>query len=88
MTWEKSRRLISDRVYDVRVDKTNTVRRILQKDDEIGLPDIDEVDVFVDHYELAENGKYRTFLDVNVRRKWTLQRLDEGPWRITTVQSI
>ena len=86
--WEQSRRLISDRVYDVRVDKTNTVRRILQKDDEFGFPDIDEVDVFVDHYELAENGKYRTFLDVNVRRKWTLQRLDEGPWKITTVQPI
>jgi len=86
--WEQSRRLISDRVYDVRVDKINTARRILQKDDEFGFPDIDEVDVFVDHYELSENGKYRTFLDVNVRRKWTLQRLDEGPWRITTVQRI
>ncbi len=86
--WEQSRRLISDRVYDVRVDKTNIIRRILQKDDEFGYPDIDEVDVFVDHYELTENGKYKTFLDVNVRRKWTLQRLDEGPWRITTVQVI
>ena len=56
-----------------------------------------EVDAFVDHYELVEEenenrndsvGKYRTFLDVNVRRRWTLQRLDEGPWRITTVQVI
>jgi len=68
----KVKRLISDRVYDVRVDKTNTVHRILQKDDEIRFPDIDEVDIFVDHYELTENDKYRTFLDVNVRRKWTL----------------
>lgn len=86
--WEQSRRLITDRVYDVRVDKTNTVRRIIKKDEEVGFPDVDEVDVFVDHYELSENEKYRTFLDVNVRRKWTLQRLDEGPWRITTVQVI
>ena len=86
--WKRSRRLILDQVYDVRVDKTGTIRRILQKDDEIGYPDIDEVDVFVDHYELADNGKYRTFLDANVRRKWTLQRLDGGPWRITTVQVI
>ena len=86
--WEQSRRLISDRIYEVRVDKTNTIRRIIQKEDEFGFPDIDEVDVFVDHYELAENGKYRTFLDVNVNRKWTLQRLDEGPWRIITVQAI
>ena len=86
--WKQSRKLITDRVYDVRVDKTNTIRRIIHKDEDVGFPDIDEVDVFVDHYELDENGKYRTFLDVNVRRKWTLQRLDEGPWRIITVQVI
>ena len=86
--WEQSRRLISGRVCDVRVDKISTIRRIIEKDDGVGLPAVDEVDVFVDHYELREDGKYRTFLDVNVRRKWTLQRLDEGPWKITTVQVI
>lgn len=85
--WRNSRKLISDRVYDVRVDKTGPIRRIIQRDEESGFPDIDEVDVFVDHYEKVDK-KYRTFLDVNVRRKWTLQRLDEGPWRITTVQVI
>lgn len=85
--WKSSRELISDRLYDVRVDKTSRIRRIIQKNSEAGLPDIDEVDVFVDHFELVD-GKYRSFLDVNVRRKWTLQRLDEGPWRITTVQPI
>lgn len=70
------------------IDKTNTICRIVHKNDEMGYPDIDEVDVFVDHYELAGNEKYRTFLDINVRRKWTLQRLDGGPWRIITVQVI
>ena len=85
--WKRSRKLISEKVYDVRVDKTSRVRRIIHKNQEVGLPDIDEVDVFVDHYELIDD-KYRSFLDVNVRRKWTLQRLDEGPWRINTVQVI
>ncbi|MCA9827856.1 MAG: hypothetical protein KC444_05630 [Nitrosopumilus sp.] len=85
--WEQSRRLVSDRVYDVRVDKTGPMRRIIQKNRDMGWPSVDEVDVFVDHYELLD-GKYRSFLDINVRRKWTLQRLDEGPWRITTVQAI
>ena len=86
--WKQSRRLISGRVYDVRVDKVSTVRRIIEKDAEVGLPAVDEVDVFADHYELRDDGKYGTFLDVNVSRKWTLQRLDKGPWRITTVQVI
>ena len=86
--WKRSRKLISERIYDVRVDKTNTIRRIIQKDENTGVPNVDEVDVFVDHYEMTEDNKYRTFLDVNVKRKWTLQRLDEGPWRITTVQPI
>ena len=86
-SWKNSRKLISDRVYDVRVDKTGPVRRLIEKDEEAGYPNVDEVDVFVDHYEKIDE-KYRTFLDVNVRRKWTLQRLNEGPWRITTVQVI
>ena len=86
-SWKSSRRLISDRVYDVRVDKTGPVRRLIKKDDDAGYPNVDEIDVFVDHYEKIGE-KYRTFLDVNVRRKWTLQRLDEGPWKIITVQVI
>jgi len=85
--WESSRRLIMDRVYDVRVDRVGRIRRIMNKDDERRLPDIDEVDVFVDHYELADN-KYQSFLDLHVRRQWSLQRLNEGPWKITSVQVI
>ena len=86
-SWKSSRKLISDRVCDVQVDKTGPVRRLINKDEDAGYPNVDEVDVFVDHYEKI-GAKYRTFLDVNVRRKWILQRLDEGPWRITTVQVI
>lgn len=88
--WEQSRRLISDKVYDIRVDKTGPIRRkIIQKNSEMQWPDIDEIDVFVDHYGLEEgDGKYRSFLDVTVKRKWTMQRLDEGPWRIVTIQAI
>ena len=85
--WEKSRKLISDRLYDVRVDKTSSVRKIIEKNDEAGWPDVEEIDVFLDHFELVDE-KYVSFLDVNVRRKWTLQRLNQGPWRITTVQFI
>ena len=51
------------------------------------MPEVEEIDVFLDHFELVDE-KYVSFLDVNVRRKWTLQRLNQGPWRITTVQFI
>ena len=85
--WEKSRKLISDRLFDVRVDKASSVRKIIEKNDEAGWPDVEEIDVFLDHFELVDE-KYVSFLDVNVRRKWTLQRLNQGPWRITTLQVI
>ena len=89
--WKNSRKLILDKLYDVRVDKVGRVYRIISRDVNVGFPDIDEVDIFIDHYELTsdnDDSKYRSFVNVNVRRKWTLQRLDEGPWRITTVQVI
>lgn len=85
--WEESRRRIMGEVYDARVDKVGPVRRILTRDAELSLPDVDEVIVFIDHYgKFGE--EYRTFLNVNVHRCWTLQRLDEGPWRFTSVQSL
>ena len=33
-------------------------------------------------------GEYRAFLDVTVHRWWVLQRIDNGPWRIATLQGI
>ena len=54
---------------------------------ENGLPNVDQVVVWVDHYGLFD-GEYRTFQNVNVRRRWVLQRLDEGPWKITSIQGL
>jgi hypothetical protein len=34
------------------------------------------------------DGEYRTFQNVNVHRQWVLQRLDEGPWRITSIHGL
>ena len=85
--WERSRRLIMGEVYDARVERVGTVRRVLERTDDNGLPNVDQVVVWVDHYGLFD-GEYRTFQNVNVHREWVLQRLDEGPWRITSVQSL
>jgi len=85
--WERSRRLIMGEVYDARVEKVEKVRRVLERSPENGLPNVDQVLVWVDHYGLFD-GEYRTFQNINVRREWVLQRLDEGPWRITSIQSL
>jgi hypothetical protein len=85
--WERSRRLIMGEVYDARVEKVGTVQRVLEHSDDNGLPNVDQVVVWVDHYGLFD-GEYRTFQNVNVHRHWVLQRLDEGPWRITSIHGL
>jgi hypothetical protein len=85
--WERSRRLIMGEVYDARVEKVEKVKRVLERSSDNGLPNVDQVVVWVDHYGLFD-GEYRTFQNVNVHRQWVLQRLDDGPWRITSIQSL
>ncbi len=83
--WERSRRLIMGDVYDARVCSVEKVRRILSR--AAGLPDVDQVVVWVDHYGLFD-GEHRVFQNVTVNRRWVLQRLDGGPWRIVSLQSL
>jgi hypothetical protein len=85
--WERSRRLIMGEVYDARVERVERVQRVLERDRDNGLPNVDQVVVWVDHYGLFD-GEYRAFQNVNVHRKWVLQRLDEGPWKITSIQGL
>lgn len=86
-SWELSRRSIMGEVLDARVSHVEKVRRILSRSDGNGLPDVDQVVVWVDHYGLFE-GEHRTFQQAGVNRRWVLQRLDGGPWKIVTIQSL
>jgi hypothetical protein len=85
--WEYSRKYITSDVYDARVGRVGPVRKILHKDESKSLPDAEEVHVFVDHYGLFGN-EYRVFVNMNVNRRWTLQRLNNGPWRIINVEHL
>jgi hypothetical protein len=85
--WEHSRRLIMGDVYDARIDEIEQPRRVLTRDAANGLPNVDEVVVWVDHYGLFD-GEYRTFQNINVNRRWVLQRLDDGPWKIVSAQNL
>jgi hypothetical protein len=85
--WERSRQLIMGEVYDARVSHAEKVRRVLARDTANGIPEVEQVIVWVDHFGLFD-GEYRTYQNVNVHRRWPLQRLDGGPWRIITIQSL
>lgn len=85
--WEYSRKYITSEVYDARTSRVGPVRKLLNKDESKGLPDADEVYVFVDHYGLFGK-EFRSFANMSVNRRWTLQRLNNGPWRIINVEHL
>ena len=85
--WEHSRRFIMSDVMDARVNRTEPVRVLYAGDAEGGIPKVEEVIVVLDHIKEID-GTTRTFVDLNVRRVWKLQRIDDGPWRIAHVQHL
>lgn len=85
--WEDARKLITSEVYDARVDRVGPVRRVAHADPQTGVPDVDQVVAWIDHYGLFE-GEYRSFNRFDLHRRWVLQRVDNGPWRIAEVQGL
>jgi hypothetical protein len=85
--WERSRELLTEDVYDVRIASVGPVRRVLESRPANGLPAVDQVTCFVDHVGFFD-GEYRVFMTSFVHRRWVLQRRDGGPWRIAEVQSL
>jgi hypothetical protein len=85
--WDRSRFLIMGEVHDVRVERVEPVRRVLDGDAGAGIPAVDQVVAWVDHYGFFD-GEHRVFQNVNVNRRWVLERLDGGPWRIVSIQSL
>ncbi len=83
--WDRSRFLIMGEVHDARVHRVERVRRILERDAGAGLPQVEQAVVWVDHDGLFD-GEHRGFQNVN--RRWVLERLDQGPWRIVSIQSL
>lgn len=86
--WSNSRRLITSTVYDARVCKVSPITRVIQKDEKAGISSVDEVTVWIEHVGKFDISKtqheYRVFTNVNVKRSWTLQRIDDGPWKIVS----
>lgn len=85
--WGEARKQIQDAVYDVRVARVDRVRTLREPGLDDGGPAVDQVDVFVDHVGFVD-GEYRTFVDTRVHRRWRLQRLDGGPWRVSELRRL
>jgi len=81
MEYVHARKMIMSEVYDVRVAKVGRTRILLDK------PKIEAVTIELDHVGLFD-GEYRAYRDAELERIWRLQRVDGGPWRITSIQSI
>lgn len=99
--WDPSRRHLLDGVYGVEVARIEPPRVIYDaasqpahggedepgEDEAAGPRIVEQVRVLVNHIGLVD-GEYRTFAGAQLHRKWTLERLDGGPWRITSPQPI
>jgi len=92
--WDRSRKFLLEDVYDLEVAQVSEPRVVY--DAALALPEmvdeddprvVEEVQALVDHVGKADDG-YRTFAGAQLHRKWTLQRVDDGPWRITSAQPI
>ncbi|MFO1460719.1 MAG: hypothetical protein U1G08_15105 [Verrucomicrobiota bacterium] len=85
--FEEARRSIMGRVLDAQVAWVDDPKTLVDATRFKGASVIEEVEVWLEHVGEFE-GERRTFCDTTVRPKWTLQRINGGPWRIATVQPI
>ena len=84
--WEQGRRRILVDVVDIRPVWIDDPVTVFGPDRFEGAPTIEQTTIEVDHLRPLDDdsGRARTFRAVGLTRRWTLQRLDGGPWRITT----
>jgi hypothetical protein len=92
--WDQSRKRLLDDVYGVQVARVSEPRvvydaagQLLDTVDEDDPRIVEEVRAVVDH--IGKFGEeFRTFAGNGLHRRWTLQRLDGGPWRIIDGQPV
>lgn len=98
--WDNSRQELLEDVFGVEVAHVSPPETVYdaaqeptaQLDDEPDPRTVERVRVLVHHIGRVdpedESAGYRTFAGGQLHRKWTLERLDEGPWRVTSAQTL
>lgn len=85
--WERTRRWLSQRVADVKVVWVDDVQLVASPDAFPGAPKIEATEVEVEHWGVFD-GRTHAFMNTGLNRRWPMQRIDGGPWRIARVQNI
>ena len=86
-TWEQSRRQILNDIFDARVLYSGPVKTVVEENKRTGVPKVEQVKIIIDHVGKFE-GVYRSVSNLYVHRKWVLQRLNGGPWKIKEQQAL
>jgi hypothetical protein len=93
--FDRSRKRLLDDVYGLEVAEVSPVRVVYDAAQQsagspgaaAGPRTVEEVRLRVNH--IGRIGQeFRTFAGGDLHRKWTLQRLDDGPWRIVDAQAL
>lgn len=93
--WDRARQRLMDDVYGLEVANVGPVRVVY---DAAAQPSdhklitayprrVESVQLLVNHIGKIGD-EYRTFAGFMLHRRWELQRLDDGPWRITSTHAI
>lgn len=85
--FELSRRSFATRLFDARVHWIDDVEVVIAGDEFPGAPRLERVQAEIEHVGRFD-GEYRGFIDITLKRVWQLQRLNGGPWRISSRQQI
>lgn len=85
--WERSRRQITGDIYDARVIHSAPPETLIEEDKDLGIRRVEQAKVIVDHVGKFGDA-YRSLSNINVHRKWILQRLNDGPWKILEPQAL
>lgn len=82
--WDHSRKRLLNEVYDIGVARVGPISLVYEGPGLNGdTSRVEEVELLAQHVGKID-GEFRTFLSPAVTRRWTLQRLDGGPWMIAT----
>jgi hypothetical protein len=84
--WQYSRQSMVQKVYDLRVGWVDEVVALTTGQEFDGAPKVEQVTVQLDTIGLFD-GEYRRF-GAAVNRTWELQRVNGGPWRISSLQNL
>ena len=85
--WTSARHEILGRAADVRVSWVDNPVAVVSGKEFEGAPRIEEVLIEVEHLRVKDT-VFQVFQAVGYTRFWTLQRINDGPWRVTSVNGI